>query len=169
MNKKKAFSFIKGYTFLFQEGENQIEAWFSNFTGLEKVYVNGVLITSQRNLSTNSTNTFKIGDNEYTTNLHVVSLLKGPFTCTLSKNGNPYKRQKLLFPMVNQKNYKFSFLGRFILFISIGAVFGVAKSYWQLPKETTYIFLAVLFVMVFFSSLKANKGKEPVIEDEDVV
>lgn len=169
MSNKKAFSFFKGYSFLFQEDENKIEAWFSAFSGLEKVYVNSVLTSSQRNLSTNSTNKFKIGDNEYTSNLNAISLLKGPVICTLSKNGKPYKRQKLLFPMANQKNNKFSFLVRFMFFISIGVIFGVAKSYWQLPKETTYVFLAVLFVIVYFFSLKANKGKEPVIEDEDVV
>lgn len=169
MSKEKIFSFRKGYTFSFEEEGSVIEAWFSALSGLEKVYVNGELVSSQRNLSTDSTNSFSIGPNEYSTTLSVVSLFKGPFVCTLSKNGNEYKRQKLLFPKGNSSSKGLPFIARFSFFIVLGALFGFARAYWQLPKESIYVFLAALFVVVFANQIKTHKGTGPVIEDEKIV
>ncbi|WP_444942896.1 hypothetical protein ACJJIK_12280 [Microbulbifer sp. ZKSA006] len=169
MSKEKTFSFRKGYTFSFEDEGNVIEAWFSALSGLEKVYVNGELVSSQRNLSTDSTNSFSIGPNEYSTNLSVVSLFKGPFVCTLSKNGSEYKRQKLLFSKSDSSSKRQPFIARFSFFIVLGALLGFARAYWQLPNESIYIFLAALFVAVFAYQIKEHKGAGPVIEDEKIV
>ena len=169
MNKKKAFSITKGYSFTFREEEHQIEAWFSALSGLEKIYVNGELVSSQRNLSTNSTNTFKIGENKYSTNLQVISLFKGPFICTLSKNGGIYKSQRLIFPKSERKKNKMHFLLILLFCIGLGVAFGMAKAFWQLSNESEYISVIVLFVVAFLYFLKTNKGSGPLIEEENIV
>ncbi|WP_444932887.1 hypothetical protein [Microbulbifer sp. JTAC008] len=169
MSKRKAFSFTKGYTFIFEEDGAVVEAWFSALSGLEKVFVNGELVSSQRNLSTDSTNNFSIGENEYSTNLNVVSLLKGPFVCTLSKNGKEYKRQKLVFPKAEPSRKGLPFIIRLSFFILLGACFGVASSYSQFSKESIYVFIALIFVVVFAYHSKSYKGKGPVIEHEEIV
>ena len=96
MSKKKVFSFLKGYTFSFEDEGNNIQAWFSALSGLEKVYVNGDLVTSQRNYSKKSSLSFSISGNAYTRHMEVTSLLKGPFVCTLTKNSRILQRQKLM-------------------------------------------------------------------------
>jgi hypothetical protein len=169
MSKEKTFSLRKGFTFSFEDEGSTIDAWFSAFTGLEKVYVNGELISSQRNLSTDSTNSFNIGVNQYSTNLNVESLLKGPFVCTLSKNGDAYKRQRLLFPKAKPSSKGMSFLVSFFLFLVLGILFGLARSYWQLPSESIYIFIVVLSVMAFPFYSRKYKGTGPVIENEEIV
>jgi hypothetical protein len=167
MSKKKEFSFTKGYTFTFEEDGAVIEVWCSALSGLEKVFVNGELVSSQRNLSTNSTNSFSIGENEYSTNLNAVSLLKGPFVCTLSKNGKEYKRQKLIFMKAEPSGKGLPFIVRLSFFILLGACFGIARSYWQLPKESFYVFIAFVIVFTYYSN--SNKGKGPIIEHEEIV
>lgn len=167
MSDKKIFSLTKGYSFLFEDEGNKIEAWFSALSGLEKVYVNGKLASSQRNLSTNSSNVFNIGSNEYSTNLKACSIFKGPFVCTLSKNGKEFKRQKLFFPQVETK--KLPFLVKFSFFIILGGLFGFARTYWQLPEESIFIFIAVVFFAIFFYYIITYKGTGPKIEDEEIL
>ncbi|WP_299467715.1 hypothetical protein, partial [uncultured Gimesia sp.] len=97
MSKPKAFSFLKGYSFSFEDDGRTIEAWFSSLSGLQKVFVDGTLLSSQRSVSTESSHSFMIGDDRYTTTTKIVSLSKGPLVCTLSKNGKDLKRQKLIY------------------------------------------------------------------------
>lgn len=169
MDKAKPFSFLKGYSFSFEDDGNQIDAWFSAYSGLEKVFVNGQLVSKQRNLSTDSTSTFKLGNHEYSINLNAKSLLKGPFICTLTKDGENYKRQKLVFPLNEERKGKHSIALRFLFFIILGVIFGVLISLWQLPKEVSIYALGSLFLVVFLHNLKTSKARRPVIEDENVV
>ena len=53
--------------------------------------------------------------------------------------------------------------------IGLGAAFVVAMSFWQLPKESMYIFIMVIFLASFVYRLKAQKKLEPVIEEESIV
>jgi len=92
-----------GYTFVFNQDGKQIEAWFSALSGLEKVSVDGVLVSKRRNLSINSKNVFAIGGDNYATSLQAVNVLAGPFVCTLIKNNKAVKRQKLLYSASNSK------------------------------------------------------------------
>ena len=169
MSVEKIFSLRKGYSFSFNEDGNQISAWFSSISGLEKIYVNDELITSQRNISKNSTNTFVVDGTEYSINLDVVSIRKGPFVCTLSKNGKPYKRRKLVFSMHEVQKSKFNFLLQLVFFIFVGLIFGAAKAYWQLPKESLYLFVAAIFVAVFLYKFKTTNTPKPTIETEKIV
>lgn len=167
MSNTKTFSFTKGYTFTFNDEGKEINAWFSSLTGLEKVYVDGEVVSSQRNLSTNSSNKFRVGANEYSTNMKAVSILKGPFVCTLNKNGQAYKRQRLVFPKL--RTGKLSFFSTLGIYILIGVLFRIARNYWQLPKESGYLLFIVVFVAVFFYQFYFNRGLEPIIEDEEIL
>lgn len=100
---QRKISIFQGYSFVFNQDGKQIEAWFSALSGLEKITVDGVLVSKRRNLSINSKNAFAIGHDEYTTNLQAVNVLTGPFVCTLSKNNKAVKRQKLLFSTSTSK------------------------------------------------------------------
>ncbi|WP_111641201.1 hypothetical protein [Marinimicrobium alkaliphilum] len=168
MSKEKAFSFIKGYSFSFEDEGRKIEAWFSTFSGLEKVYVDGELVSSQRNFAKESSNTFVIGADEYATRLKMVSLLKGPFECTLSKNGNALRRQKMVFPKRTSGAERFPFFVQLAFFIALGGVFGFAKAYWQLPEVSMYVFLGILFVLIVVLQGKGYMGSRPVFEDDDL-
>ena len=156
MSKVSEFSFFKGFSFIFEDEGKSIEAWFSAISGLEKVYIDGELICSQRNLSVDSTNKFILNDNEYTTNLKVANIFKGPFMCTLNKNGVPYQRQKLSIP----KNItsKKSLFKRFLCYLVLAFIFGILKAYWRLPDYATYIFCSVIAVWVFWYYLNSYKG-----------
>lgn len=169
MSKKTVFSFTKGYTFTFEDEGNTIEVWFSGLSGLERVYVNGELVCSQRNLSTDSTNSFSIGGNDYSTTLTAVSLLKGPFVCTLSKNGKAYMRQKLTFTKANSSSKKLSYVLLFSFYIFASALFEFIRSYWQLPKESIYVFAPLLIFIVIAYQLKNGKGKKFVIENDEII
>ena len=169
MTINKSFNFIKGYSFSFEDEGSHIEAWFSSFSGLEKVLVNGKLVSSQRNFSKHSSNLFKVGENEYSTSLQVESLLRGPFVCTLSKNGKAYKKKKLTFSRTVSGDKKAPVILRFLFYVLLGVAFGYSKSYFNLPDASTYVFLAILFFIVFAYHYKSDKRAKPLIEDEEIV
>ncbi len=168
MKKEKAFSFLNGYSFTFTEGDDQIVAWFSAFSGKEKVFVNGALISEQRNYSTDSTNTFTIGENSYSTNLLVKNIFKGPFVCTLFKNGKEHKRKKLIFPTPT-KNKK-SFFLYLVFFIFIGILFGFAHNYFMWPEYSIYLLFLTVFVLSLVLSIfgKEYKARAPIIEEDEL-
>jgi hypothetical protein len=78
-----------------------------------------------------------------------------------------YKRQKLVFPKVPVQVSKLSFLVRFISWIILDGLFGFVDFYFQLQKESIYIFPVA--VVVFFYRLGVYKEATPVIEDEEIV
>ena len=163
MSKQKEFSYWKGFSFSFEDGEIQIEAWFSALSGLEKIFVDGELISSKRNLSSNSTHTFKVDDNEYSTNIQAVSVFRGPFVCTLSKNEEAYKRQKLVFPKA--KNRYLEYLFAIGVGAAFGGAYGVAVNIWNSPKEVLYISLLAFFVAALLLKVYSSY-RRPIIEEE---
>ncbi len=115
---QRKISMFHGYSFVFNQDGKQIEAWFSALSGAEKVYVDGVLISARRNLSINSKNEFTVAGDTYVTSLEQVNVIMGPFICTLTKNDQVVKRQKLLFSSSGSK---------WLLFpaVLLGAIAGV--------------------------------------------
>lgn len=167
MSKKKVFSFLKGYAFSFEDEGNNIQAWFSALSGLEKVYVNGDLVTSQRNYSKKSSLSFSISGNSYTRHMEVTSLLKGPFVCTLTKNSRILQRQKLIFSRPETK--VLPFFKKLWIWVIIGVAAGVMSSILNLPDWTFYVFTAIVFFSVFSYYAKCNSGSTPVIIEEESV
>lgn len=175
MSKKKSVSFFKGYSYSFEDNGRNIEVWCSAFSGLEKVFVDGTLVSSKRNISTQSSNTFHIGEDCYSTTLKIVSLFKGPFQCTLSKNGKDIKRQKLVIPSLKGNSGKLSHLFRFlfylVFYVTLFLAFAVAKVYWHLPQESDIVFLFFLVVVAFiFLAYRIGKdGSKIEIIDEEIM
>ena len=159
----KAFSLVKGYTFTFEDEGSSIDAWFSALSGLEKIYVNGELLSSQRNLSINSSHSFNIGANRYSTQFKVKSLLKGPFICTLNKNGQAYKQQNLVF---HQPKPLLSVM-IILLCIALSVLFGFAKAHWSLPAASAPLFTALIALILI--SYRIKSYRQPTLERVDLV
>lgn len=147
-------SFTKGYSFFFKYNNHLIEAWFSMVSGAEKVFVDGKLVSEQRNYKRHSTSSFNIDGDVLSTSLTAVSLLKGPYICTLAKDGIAINKKTLKFSQV-------SFL-IFALYIFFGLSFGFAHDYFQWPSWTLFLAVALL---LFSGFLRRNKH-QPVIEEE---
>jgi hypothetical protein len=162
---KKAFSIFRGYTFSFEDEGNKIEAWFSGLSGMEKVYVNKKLISSKRSYSRNSSNTFLISENNYSISMKVISLLKGPFICTLTKNGQILRRQKIVFPQPAKKNLPF--FTKLWFWLIAGATFGVIKAFLNFPDWTLFVFAGASFLFIFIYFIKFYNGHQPFIEEEN--
>lgn len=163
--KQKEVSPIKGYSFNFECEGHCIDAWVSVFSGLERVFVDGMLVAEQRNFNKHSRNTFSVGNATCSTSLDVESLLKGPFVCTFIRNGRPFKRQSLVLPSFAAPKKRLWYqLG---LFAIIGAALGTIESYFVLPSW----FFWVSFVLIMAVSMFWYLG-EPVtayIEEEEYV
>lgn len=168
--ENNSFSFLKGYSFQFDIDGNEVVAWFSAFSGREKIFVNGKLIASQRNYSTNSTNKFVLNGKEYLTTLKVASLLRGPCVCTLSKEGVAIKRKKLVFPRISFKKGTYDLIVVLTTIIGIGVLLVLLGKYFAVSSTYLYVvFFIVLFGFIVLGA-KINKklGRGPIIEDEEI-
>lgn len=167
MHKENAIGLVKGYTFSFEDGGRRIDAWFGAISGLETVSVDGELISSRRNYSTDSCVDFKLGQDEYCINLKVVSLLKGPFVCTLMKNGVAIRRQRLVFARV-VKTSRLPFFIELLFFVFLASALGCLVPCLHLPQEMIYFSYALFFSMVVVYQLSTRKWVGALIEDEEV-
>ncbi len=171
MSLNDTFSCIKGYVFSFEDNNNHIIAWFSALSGREKVFVNKELVASNWNFSKNSSNTFEVNDDVYSTSLEVKSLLKGPIICTLIKNSKPYKRKKLVFQREGSKGSNKAFFLRLLPYLVLGLVLGFIGSHYQLSD--IYVFGFILAVVLIHAIYDVKKGKYSknavrIVEDEIV-
>ena len=157
------FSLLNGYAFNFKYQDHDIKAWFSALTGAEKVYLDGELVASQRNLKRVSQNTFAVDGTSFSTSMSAENIFKGPYTCTLLKEGNAIKKQHLTFPSTNSSKIVTTL--RFIFYVVMGYLFGTALNYYKWPFWTIIIFLGVLVVI----SHTTRKKYLPVIEEENCV
>ena len=163
--EKKTFSFLKGYSFEFECEGHHIESWFSAFSGLEKVFVDGLLVASQRNLNKSSENRFFVDDPSCSTSLDASNLLKGPFVCTLLRDGEPIKKQRLVFPVPKPSQNRFWYwLGFFVL---LGVAFGAVQSHFSLPDSSFWVFLVIAAVVSIVASM--GQRVDPYIEEEEYV
>ncbi|MDF1743055.1 MAG: hypothetical protein P1V19_05130 [Gimesia sp.] len=171
MSNKKSFSFRKGYSFSFDDDGRNIEAWFSALSGMEKVFVDGALISSQRTLSKESSHNFIIGEDSYSTRMDAVSLFKGPFLCTLSKNGKEFKRQKLVYNARGKLSYWLWCLFYLVFYFALFMAFVVAKVYWSLPEASYIVFLFFLVLVAFlFLAYRIRKETSKIeIVDEEII
>lgn len=171
MINKEGFSIIHGYSFSFEDEGQNIIAWFSSFSSLEKVYVNGKEACSQKKFSKKTSNTFSIGDDSYTTTLDAKRLFIGPYICTLEKNGEIVGRKKLV--LFNSKEGKNKVLVRFVktllILVVLWIVFEEIASELGWPKWSTYIFLACFGIIGTIIDRKSRKSSGPTIEEEEIV
>lgn len=168
MSEKKLYSFLKGYSFTFDDDGREIKAWFSVFSGKEKVFVDGNLISSKRTFSRDSSHKFSIGNDNYSTHMDAVSHFRGPLLCTLCKNGKEMKRQKLFLPTLKNNMRKRSLF--YLLFYSVLFIaFAVAKAFWRFPQGAYIVFLFFLVLVAFIFlvyRIKEICSKIEIIDEE---
>ena len=155
------FSFLKGYSFIFKDGSNTIELWFSCLSGLEKVKVNGELVVKQRSLSIDSNNSFKIENSIYRTNLKVKNIFKGPYICSLFKNEKLLKQQKLTFPG-HGKNAPW--YGKWWFSIMLGLFIAITSTVFKYPLWAGFILMIVIFIFIYMK----GSNQKPFIEEINV-
>lgn len=154
--------FRNGYSFSFEDEGNSIVAWFSALTGKEKVFANKELVASQRNLNKNSTNSFEIGENKYTTKIEIKSLLKGPFICQLLKNEMAIKKQKLVFPQ--PKPSILSGWSGLLIYLLVGFSIGTIAGIFNWPDWIVFPTLILLFIILINACIPGKPYIEEVID-----
>lgn len=158
MSRENPFKFLRGYSFTFTEADVEIKVWFSILTGAERVYANGHLVSSTRSLSKNSIIEFEFLESSYTINIGAENISKGPVICTLSKNGNLCKRQKMKF-----SNTLKLWQGLSIIFG--GFIIGFVASLTNIPKAFFHAAIVVYFLLIVYL---AYNTKKPIIVEENV-
>lgn len=161
MNDADSFSLRKGFSFTFKDGDNVIESWFSSISGKEEVRLNGQVVARQRTLSYHSSNQFDVEGVHYKSELEVKHLFKGPFVCTLFKNGEPYKRKKLIFPALNKY---VPWHATWWFYLTLGAIAGLVVGLLDL---SFWFAIAVISLLFLFNSIKAPQLK-PYIEEVEL-
>jgi hypothetical protein len=162
-NRKSEFSMLKGYSFVFEADGHLVEAWFSSLTGAEKIFVDGALVSKKRNIKRNSQTDFLIEgySSVYSIDLTIISLLKGPFICTLVKDGVPIQRQRLVFPQLTFAEIFYRFLAGCLSGVAMFLALHVATTYLHWPSLLQMLIILLVCFMLF-----PKVAVKPVIEDE---
>jgi len=156
------------YSVLFEDGEDKIEYKWGALNGLEKVYVNNSLKGSQKNYTSKTSSIdFSINETDYSVNMEVKSLVKGPVIITLFKNGSAIQRKRALFLVPVPKKEKPGFYLKFSTIIYSVLLILIANLGFNIPL----IILITLFLIILLSIyLYKNKNykmiSEPVIEED---
>lgn len=164
MSRKKRVSFLRGISFIFEDEGKIIEAWCSSISGLEKVYVDSELVSSHRTLSANSANVFSVGGNEYSVNFDTGSLLKGPYLCTLKKNGKAIRRQRLAFSGTFERKRSFWLIPLFFVFL--GGLLGFGESVLGLPEQLVIATILLVLFLAFIHEVRTMEGAALITEEE---
>lgn len=184
MHGVDTFSYFKGYTFFFELDDNKIIAWFSCFSGREKIFLNGKVISSRLAFTKRSKHSFLIGDDQYSVELHVKNLLLGPIICELQKNGEMVKSKKLQFrPDYNKtddgtnityrKYHKRYFVASFLIAMVLAVALVYAQNYFGYSNTWFYISLlslvSVSYIVDKFVIKKSKYYKDigPKITDDE--
>jgi len=97
-------SISKGINFHFQDGDNQIRAFASMFSGKEVIHFNGQEVNAKRSMRRRSLHTFTIDNIQYEIEFFTASILLGHINCTLIKNGTHVQTLKYQFSLTDYKN-----------------------------------------------------------------
>lgn len=154
-------SFINGFSFCFHFEGHFIKCWFSMLTGLEKVFVDDILVSINRSYKYKTKNNFLINGESFSTTMNTISILKGPFVCTLLKNNIPILRQRLSYSL-NIKHVIILFLIVSILAVPIALI----SYYLKLPNwvDNMYTILVCIFIIALH-----NKYMDIAIEEESCI
>lgn len=160
MSEENQIDLKKGISFNFQDDGNQIAFKSSPYSGLEEVFVNGKSITSQKNYSKKSTADFNLDGNAYTIELKVVSMMKGPITCTLKKGDTAIKKKQIVFIKPDNNSSSLTRNPKKYIFAAIaGILFVFIKIYFELPPESFYYFIGA--VILFFFVFEYTNQEDP--------
>jgi len=68
----------KGFWFVFPTGDHTIRAWGSCITGLERIYVDDVVVSECRSVRRTGTHSFLVAGHNYTVVFKTISMMKRP-------------------------------------------------------------------------------------------
>ncbi len=172
----KVFSLSKGYSFIFTDGHDHLEFWYSAITGREKIFVNGDINYYDINLFSDSSGVITLRNNQYYAELSALGgkeRLKGPLICTLFKNSKPYKRQRMVLPEKIKSPYakltRFTGIG---LGGVLGLIYASIEDYFglhiRLGNMTLNTGLVIAIVVALIYAQKMGGYTEYYIEEMDV-
>jgi hypothetical protein len=133
-------SMTKGFWFVFKDGNNEIVAGGSAFTGKEFVFFNKELIVQERSMKKTTKHVFFQNNNKYEVVFNVPEIMKGKIECSLYKNDSIIKRYK------SHVAHKFSFK-TLLVYIALGVAYGLISSIFKLPFWAAIIFLLSIVVL----------------------
>jgi hypothetical protein len=134
-------SLLKGYWFIFKDGDRSIAAHGSTLTGQERIFVNGQLVSKKRSLRMTSKHHFNWEESVYDVTFCMPGLFAGKLDCSLTKDEILIGRFKTTFKS------KFT-ISKILIYALAGAVIGFIFGYfnislWLLPILCICIFVAV--------------------------
>ena len=135
-----SFSITNGFSFAFKEGNTEITAGGSVFTGKEYVYVNDDLVSQKKSYSKNSKHPFAFDNNNYEIQFLVTNILKGRMECSLLKNDKLIKKYKM------DSNYKFNIF-RLLAYLILGAAYGSVMSYYNWSSWSLILLLPFMYIL----------------------
>ncbi|MEM9102768.1 MAG: hypothetical protein AAGB12_10640 [Pseudomonadota bacterium] len=159
--EKDQFSFKAGIKLVYEYKGRSITLWFSAFSGLEQVFIDGQLIVSKRSFLPTSSNEFEVDGELFKYNFNS-SLFKGSYACTLYKNHLPFKRKKIVFPKKSSSIKKQFFNTIFHFFI--GFLLAIILLKLQMPYWSVFLFILIISFIISYS-LKSEAEKPQIIEE----
>jgi len=129
-HNKSNLSLKGGYAFYFYDGEHEIFAHGSSWSGKETIFVDGIKVSSLRSIGRRSLHHFDIDGVNYEIEFNMVNIIKGELHCIFIKNGVHFKTEKLLAYKSTKLSYKYILIG-FISGIVLGFAVAKAIKFWM--------------------------------------
>ena len=81
------FSYFGGSRFTFTDQGREIVAWGSSVTGLERVFVDGTVVSEHRSFRRATPHDFAIGEQRYRVTFDLATRERGDIRCSLERDG----------------------------------------------------------------------------------
>ena len=121
INKPLTFSVLNGITARFNIDGQELVVWGSSWTGMEKIWLNGELVSEKRSLRFKTVHTFSVDDSEYEVELDITHSYKSEVSASVVKDGAHLKT--VTFNYYRDENGKFDWPKLFKSLLA-GAVVG---------------------------------------------
>jgi hypothetical protein len=145
-------SAIKGYWFVFIDNDQKIALHASAFTGQERIFVGGELVSQKRSLGLKSNHQFRQGNDSYELILHVKKILNLEIDCHLIKNEAKIGAFKAT---IDKKIFRKIIIVSAVSGAIVGAFFSIG-----LPLDVSLSLLAAYCIAIsFYSFVNATTGK----------
>ena len=131
-------SLLKGYWFIFKDGDRSIAAHGSS-TGQEKIFVDGQLVSKKRSFRMTSKHQFYWEKDTYEIVFRISQILKGKMECSLAKDG------VLIGCFKTSYKSKLTVV-KLLVYALVGAVIGFIFGYFDLPLWLLVIICACVIV-----------------------
>jgi hypothetical protein len=148
-------SLLKGYWFIFQDGDREIAAHASALSGRERVFVNGRLVSRKRSLTLTSNHQFLWEGSTYIIVFHAPRLLAAQLECSLTKDNVFIDRFKTSYKLKHRAL-------KVVCSALVGALLGFCTAYFYLPLWPLIIF------GVFFMALIVDRETRNIVINREV-